>query len=395
MPKLIEDVTASDLQRVARTYLTPDKLTVGWMVPGKSLAAPVGAAAPRLAADRPGSAPDAGRASPPQLRRLSSGLPAIVQSNPLSKTATVELLLSAPAEAGAHPAELPGLDAVVRSGRPDELAAMISQSLASVNSGPPTPETQSTDPVTRLDQLTKTQMHPRVGKTAQPLAVIVSGNSDPAAVFTLLEQQLGQAAPGKLEKASLPAHPAQPSMIRERIPKPLSQGGVGYVVEGPAPGTHQALAWRMLLYILTHDASGRLGRSAIGDKGIVYHIYSTVRTDGARSWATISTGVDPDKADAMEAELRLHLKRLVSDPPTTAEMDAARAHLLGRDLTAAQSNEELAAKLAREFVESGGLRTHDQLRAMLQSITPGDLAKAAQSFGRGTIIRVDVGANAD
>ena len=81
----------------------------------------------------------------------------------------------------------------------------------------------------------------------------------------------------------------------------------------------------------------------------------------------------------------------MSKQPTAAEVDAARNHLLGRDLTAAQSNEELAAKLAREFVETGGLRSHEQLRALLQTITPADLANAAQEFVRGTIVRVDVG----
>ncbi len=58
----------------------------------------------------------------------------------------------------------------------------------------------------------------------------------------------------------------------------------------------------------------------------------------------------------MEAELRAQLARLATDPPTAAEVEAARSHLLGRDLTAAQSNEEWTAKLAREFVETGGLR---------------------------------------
>jgi predicted Zn-dependent peptidase len=147
----------------------------------------------------------------------------------------------------------------------------------------------------------------------------------------------------------------------------------------------------MLLYVLTHDYSGRLGRSAITDKGIIYHIYSSVRTDGARSWATISTGVDPGKADAMEAELRAQLAMLVSQPPSPSEVDAARNHLLGRDLTAAQSNEELAAKLAREFVETGGLRSHEQLREQLRSITTADLARLAPALANGTLIRVDVG----
>ena len=155
-------------------------------------------------------------------------------------------------------------------------------------------------------------------------------------------------------------------MVRERIAKPLSQGGLGYVVEGPAPGTREALAWRMILYVLTHDYSGRLGRSAITEKGLVYHIYSSLRTNGRRTWATIWTGVDPDKADAMEAELRTQIGMLGSEPPTSAEVEAARDHLLGRDLTAAQSNDELATKLMREFVETGGVRSHEQLRTRTQ-----------------------------
>jgi predicted Zn-dependent peptidase len=64
--------------------------------------------------------------------------------------------------------------------------------------------------------------------------------------------------------------------------------------------------------------------------------------------------------------------------------------LLGRDLTAAQSNEELTAELARQFVETGGLRSHEQLRAILQTITPADFVAITHEFANGTIIRVDV-----
>jgi predicted Zn-dependent peptidase len=149
----------------------------------------------------------------------------------------------------------------------------------------------------------------------------------------------------------------------------------------------------MMLYVLTHDYSGRLGRSAITEKGLVYHIYSSLRTNDRQTWATIWTGVDPDKADMMEAELRTQIGILESQPPSAAEIEAARNHLLGRDVTAAQSNDELAAKLARQFVETGGLRSHQQLRLVLETITAGDLAKAAKTFRRGTILRVDVGAS--
>jgi zinc protease len=393
MQRLIGAVTAADVQRVARTYLVPDRRTVGWMIPGNPPAALIGGGSPQPAANRPGTSPDGATADQPEIRHLSAGLPAIVQSSPLSDLVTIELLLSSPVEGGSDARDLPGLGTVIRTGPTQNLAALLDEGMAATRQGDTAANSPSDDPATRMEQVLAAQTTSRLAGAPMPLAVIVSGNVDPAKAFATLEATFGRTVPGKVAPTA-PAISSSPKRIQERIAKPLSQGGIGYVVEGPAPGTRDAMAWRMLLYVLTHDYSGRLGNSAIRDKGIVYHIYSMVRTDGRRSWATISIGVDPDKADAMEAELRAQLARLATDPPTAAETDAARAHLLGRDLTAAQSNDELAAKLAREFVETGGIRSHDQLRALVETITPADLANAARAFARGTVLRVDVGAAA-
>jgi predicted Zn-dependent peptidase len=92
----------------------------------------------------------------------------------------------------------------------------------------------------------------------------------------------------------------------------------------------------------------------------------------------------------MEAALRSELLRLASDPPTVAEVDAARRHMLGRDLSAAQSNAEIADRLARIYVERGSLPDHAALAAALAEITPEDVTAATADFARGTIIRVDV-----
>ena len=389
MPAHVDAVTAADVERVARAYLAPDRLTAGWMIPGNAPGKALGAGNPKSATERAGAKAFSAPAGQPQLRHLSNGLPAIVQTSALSDTVTVELLMSGPTSGGIHPGELPGLDAILRSGSAGNLAGLIDEAVTASRAGAPSPGPRSEDPETRLQQLISKRTGESASKPPEPLAVIVSGNVDSAHTHALLDRQLGRTSVGKLPEAE-PAR-SGPEILRERIAKPLSQGGIGYVVEGPAAGTRDALAWRMLLYVLTHDYSGRLGRSAITQKGIVYHIYSSQRTDGQRTWATISTGVDPDKADAMETELREQLARAAREPPTGAELEAARAHLLGRDISEAQSNEEIAAKLAREFVETGGLRSHEQFRSMLQSVTPADLANAAKAFARGTIIRVDVG----
>ena len=392
MPRHIAAVTAADIERVARLYLTPESRTVGWMIPGDAPGSRAGSGTPRPATDRPRSPVATAAAGQPQLRKLSGGLPAIVQTNPLSDSATVELLLSAPVEGEARPDDLPGLGTVVRSGKPENVAALLSEAVSAATKRSAVVESRSEDPADRLEQLISAHVTDPANQPPVPLAAIVTGNIDAGTAFAILERQLGRTAPGELARDPPRRASTAPTIIRERIAKPFAQGGIGYVAQGPSPGTREALAWRMLLYVLTHDYSGRLGRSAITEKGIVYHIYSSVRTDGARSWATISIGVDPDKADAMEAELRGQLARLVSNPPSPAEVEAARNHLLGRNLTAAQSNGELTAKLAREFVETGGLRSHEQLRQQLLTITPADLAALVPALTGGTLIRVDVAA---
>jgi zinc protease len=390
MPGRIRAVSAADVQLAARRYLQLQSSTLGWMVPGPSSDPRPGTGAPLAAADRRGAASTGGPAGEPQLRRLSGGLPAFVQPSPLSSSVTVELLVDGASAAGAHPADLPGLDSIVRSGRPDALDGLIDDALAGVRRPRTDGGEPSDDPATRLQQLISTLTGRHRSETPALLAVIVAGDVVPGEAFKTLEHRLGAAVPARLRREASPGEPPAPKLVRARIAKPLSQGEIGYVVEGPPPGTRSALAWRMLLYVLTHDYSGRLGRSAITAKGIVYHIYSSVRTDGRRSWATIWTGVDPDKADAMEAELRSQLAKLVADPPSLAEVSAAREHILGRDLTGAQSNPDLASKLARQFVETGALRSHQQLKTDLDRVTPADLAASARTFASGTIVRVDV-----
>ncbi len=386
-------VTASKVSQVAEQYLAPEFRTVGWYVPGALPSRTrVGQGLPARAALRPGApstaTPAPAPAPAPELRRLSAGLPAIVQVNRSTPTVTVELLLTAPVSGEEPPRDLPGLGRIVRSGLAGELAALVADAARAAAAPPLAQVIGSEDPQTRIQQLIANETVPFATRPVQPLAAIVSGAVPPRAAFAALERAFGRAPPAAPPPPS-PAPPPHQKVVAE-ISRSLPQGALGYVAPMPAPGTREGLAWRMLLYILTHDYSGRLGRSAIGDKGLAYHVDSSVRTDGRRAWAALWTGVDPGKADAFEAELRAQLAGLQSHPPTAAEVEAARRHLLGRDLSAAQSNAEIADKLALQFIETGGIRSHRELRAVLDTITPADVAAAVPAFTRGTILRVDV-----
>jgi predicted Zn-dependent peptidase len=151
----------------------------------------------------------------------------------------------------------------------------------------------------------------------------------------------------------------------------------------------------MALYLLTHGYEGRLGKEAISNRGLVYYIDSAYRSDGRNGWVTLNAGVDPDKLPAMRELLRTELARLVHEPPSQADLDEARRHLLGRQLSAAQSNRELADRLAREWLWYGEPTDYEDLRQRLERVTLQDLLSVLPAFTAGTIVAVRNPAAAD
>jgi predicted Zn-dependent peptidase len=169
---------------------------------------------------------------------------------------------------------------------------------------------------------------------------------------------------------------------------PVAQERLGYLVRAPGPNEPGADAFRMALYILSHGYEGRLGKEAISRRGLVYYIDSAYRSNGVDGWVTLDIGVDPAKLPAMRDLLRSELQRLLEEPPSQAEIDEARRHLLGRFVSAAQSNAELADRLSREWLWSGELTDYESLSARLGKVTREDVLAIIPGFTAGAIIAV-------
>jgi len=393
LPRRVAAVSGEDVLRVARAYLAPEQRTVGWLVPGPAIPQPgLGAGEPRRAGERAAGEVASGEpAPPPEVRRLTNGIALAVQRSALSPTASVLVVMSHPVEEGSQPADLVGLGIIVRSGRARDLPALIEQARRAAAAARPRPQAPpSENPDTRLEQMIARRLPVTPCGEIHPIAALVSGAVDPPAAFAALAEAFGAPLPETSCTGNLIARPRPGETIGERIDRPLAQAALGYAVPAPGPATREGLAWGILLYVLTHDYGGRLGNAAIRDRGLIYHIASAYRLPGA---VTLSIGVDPARLDAMEAALRAELARLASHPPTAAEVDAAKRHLLGRDLSAAQSNEEIVQRLARQLVATGALRSHQAFAEGLEAIGPAEVAAAAPAFTAGTILRVDVGAD--
>jgi hypothetical protein len=349
------------------------------------------------------------------VRRLDNGTVAIVQRSPLSPTAHLKLVLAGAvhldgAETG-HNDTAWGVTSLDLELLPQELdaalagmAARLGQT-ASVNLDD---SPDANDPQARLERHFRDALGlqaagapgPGEGRSAvAPLLVVISGDVEPDEALWAVAQAFGDFPPAGSAAVGEPrASAARPDTValnesdrmevESTLELPVAQEQLGYVVPAPGPAEPAAAAWRMVLYVLTHGYEGRLGKEAISKRGLVYYIDSAYHSDRRRGWVTLSMGVDPDQLPAMRELLRAELARLLSEPPTQGDLDEARRHLLGRRLSAAQSNRELADRLARDWLWYGELLDYEDLRQRLESVTLQDLRAVLPAFTAGTIVAV-------
>jgi hypothetical protein len=220
---------------------------------------------------------------------------------------------------------------------------------------------------------------------AGPTAVALVGDLRFEDVLPLLETAFGDLKPGAAERWAPAAGPRE---TRIDLTVVKAQAQLGYVVAAPSPRDPDWFAWRMLLYVLSHGYEGRLGVEAISRRGLVYYIDAQYLNDGTSGRVSLAIGVDPAKLDAMRSLLGETLQRLADSPPTEAELAEAKNHLLGRRLSAAQSNEEVSATLIEEWVGQGSVRSDEAFAEAVNAVSRQDVQRVLPAFLAGTTIVV-------
>jgi len=434
LPQAVAAVSAGDVARVMQQYLRSDRRNIAWYVPHEAsdlttaglpltnsavLAAQT--AKPQAAksqAAKPGP-PTPARNSEPELRHLYNGLPVLLQHSALSPTLSLRVITPAADfsayTAAAGPARVSiatnqpgwGLSSLGFDMLPDELGAAVGaarRALESAVRGPAPGSTASPpggnrDPEEVLHEYFKEVLGLSSGTMASasadttplaPLLLVLSGDFAAKRALRQLEKGFGD-----FDAASFTPPPelaqeqrARAMDIESTLPLPVAQVQLGYVVRAPAPGTPAAAAWQMALYIFSHGYEGRLGREAIGNRGLVYYIDARYESDGQNGWITLYMGVDPDKLPAMKQLLRAMLNNMQEHPPTQAEVDEARQHLLGRYRSAAQSNSEQADRLARDWFRYGRPLTLEELQQRLDAVERQDVIDLVPDFTAGTTVSI-------
>jgi len=418
LPQAVDRVAATDLQRVLAAWLGPAQRTIGWYVPELAVAGardaeadPAGMAAtpqagataitreagPAAPAASIRTGPASGPAPAATLSHLRNGTALILQRSPLSPTLLLKVVVPgrvSVAGAADRPDEpvqgVTSLDFQILPGELESTVGRLREALGSGLAETPRISAASSDPAERLEQHFSDLLGLAAAAAngpAWPLLFVVSGDIDPEQAQSVMDRAFGE-----LPGASAVPRPALNETgrleLESSLDSPVAQEQLGYVVAAPGPREPQAAAWWMALYILSHGYEGRLGKEAISRRGLVYYIDSAYRSNGRDGWVTLSIGVDPAKLPAMRGLLRSELKRLQQEPPSQAEVDEARRHLLGRFLSAAQSNGELADRLAREWLWYGQLPDYDALAARLDAVTRQDVLELLPAFTSGTVVAV-------
>lgn len=407
LPRAVRAVSADELRQVAARYLQPRLRSVGWYLAGDAPRSPTAGAVrrpPRLEASPPAEPPGtvAGPASmqpasPPVVRRLDGGLPVIVQRVALSPAAYLRLLV--PSTAASFPIRSEADDPVWRHTsldvrfRPDDLLDALAAARRALSEATPRTapdDAASTDPSRRLhrefERLLGLEGDP---PSASPAALILVGDLEAEVALASAAEQFGGLEPA----GALP--PRRLALTRREvevtIEPPRAQARLGYLVPAPPPAHADHLAWRLLLYVLTHGYEGRLGKEAISRRGLVYYIASRYPSDGQSAWIALEIGVDPPKLERMRALLVETLAELARRPPTAVELAEGQRHLIGRRQSAHQSNREISAALAAEWFGLGRLRDADEFARAVVAVGLDDLRRVVPAFTSGAVVVVKVG----
>jgi zinc protease len=385
----IDAVTADDIRRLAELYLNMDRRTVGWFVPADE-------AEPAL----PPPAQTLQRANERRCAPANASTKAFtpivdehiaVWPSSLSPTIAIKTVL-----AGAYDCALcaandpaPGMTSITVKGLNDELGSLLSETRAAIAAATPAVAAVSdgTDPSTRLEQVLAARFDVATANTAPtPAFATIAGDIDSDEAKAAVSEEFGSFN----DDAAQPALSPSVGDIAVSIPEDKAQAALGYMAEAPARDTPEALAWRLALYMFAHDYGGRLGDEAISRRGLAYYIGADYRGGAIGGLVTLSIGVDPDKQAALKALLQAELKRFIAKPPDAAELAEAKRHLIGRRISAAQSNEELAARLA-DIWTSHGIMNADAYAEAVNAVTLDQLLKILPAFTSGDVITVSVG----
>ena len=396
LPELISKITPDDVKRVAQKYLQPYQRTVGWyLTNGKPVESEPKSPPSRGAAKTAPPSPVQSQTFEPRVKKLKNGMILIAQKITRSPTGFLRILIPSNAveiQSADYSPDDPswGYTSINWKFLKDDLAQIIPQAAkvwdAKFEAAKVNPVSLE-DPDYRLNyELEKMIRSNSHASDPLPALIVVVGDIDENEAFSLLEKSFGNMKAGKSSRKSPVTLQNKEKTVR--IPG-KAQSQFGYAVPAPAPSEPSSYAYRILLYIMTHAYEGRLGHELINQRGLIYYIGNSYNSDGTASWISITMGVNPENLKACKAIFDELMQDLRKNPPRESEVAEAKHYLIGRRISAHESNNELSAFYAQEWIEQGRLIGLDEFEKKVQAVTLDQVRKIIPAFLNGATVVID------
>ena len=205
----------------------------------------------------------------------------------------------------------------------------------------------------------------------------VVGDVDPAEVKRLAAQYLGRSGNGTMDALHPPEEerPASPRHAVKKLAKAQAHLVVGFL------GARLSDPLRWPLEVLSTVLSGQGGRLFVElrDKRSLAYSVTSFSVEGVDPGAfAVYIGCGPEKVSEALEGIRRELDRCRESPPTSAELDRARMHLIGTHAISLQRNSARAAVYAFDETYGLGADFTSRFAEHVCAVTGADVLAVAQ-----------------
>jgi predicted Zn-dependent peptidase len=213
------------------------------------------------------------------------------------------------------------------------------------------------------------------------LVVAAAGRLDHEAVVDLVAARCDVPGNGQ------PARPRTAAAVTPGMhlfPRGLEQLHLMMGTQGLCASDGRRFAATVLNLILGGNMSSRLFQVVREQLGLAYSIYSSASFFSDTGLLEIAAGVNPRNLPVLMDALNRELARLKAEPPTAAELAAAREYLRGSIFLHAEDCEQRMLRLAKNEIYFGENLPIEKVLAGLLAVTPEEVqAMAAELFQAG------------
>lgn len=211
------------------------------------------------------------------------------------------------------------------------------------------------------------------------MVIAVSGQVDAARVTRLLDRLFGRVAPATGAGAN--TAPAAASTGQRRVlerPAQQAQILVGYLAPRLADPDYAAA--KVLSAVLGGGMSGRLFVELRDNRGLAYSLGTLNPSRTGPGYLLSYLGTARENVDAAEAGMLHEIARIRADEVTPAELERAKAYILGNLEMDRRTNGRQAWYLAYFELLGAGWDFPDPYARAIAAVTAADVQRAAQRY---------------